>query len=87
MSACNFVIPFSGNADDILSKAKSAIHGQGGNFNGDEKAGDFDVSIFGNLIKGSYTATGQNLNIVIDSKPFIVPCSTIESFLKNKLKG
>ena len=87
MSACNFVIPFSGKANIILAKAKNAIEGQGGTFNGDESAGNFNVSILGNLIKGSYTTTGQELNIIIDSKPFLIPCGTIESFLKNKLKG
>ena len=84
--ACNFTIPFSGNANDILSKAKAAIQGQGGSLTGNETAGDFDVSVFGNTIRGSYSiAAGNNLDIVIESKPFLIPCSTIESFLKNKL--
>ncbi len=85
MAACNFSIPFSGSSQDVLNKAKSSVQSQGGNFNGDERVGAFDVSVFGNTIKGSYSVSGQNLDIIIDSKPFLIPCSTIESFLKNKI--
>lgn len=83
--ACNFYIPFSGGSQNILDKARTAVQGQGGNFNGDETAGNFDVNVFGNIIKGSYTVMGNELNIIIDSKPFLIPCSTIENFLKNKI--
>ncbi|MDQ3682136.1 MAG: hypothetical protein M3352_03570 [Bacteroidota bacterium] len=87
MAACNFSIPFSGSSQDVLNKAKSSVQSQGGNFNGDERGGTFDVSVFGNTIKGSYSVSGQNLDIIIDSKPFLIPCSTIESFLKNQIGG
>jgi hypothetical protein len=85
MSACNFTIPFSGSAETIVNKAKSAVESQGGSFTGDVHAGNFSVSIFGNSIAGSYAVSGQDLNIVIDSKPFLVPCSTIEGFLSKQL--
>jgi hypothetical protein len=83
--ACDFSIPFSGNTEDVLAKAKKAVQNQGGNFTGDTNKGDFDVSVFGNTIVGNYTVSGQTLNINITDKPFIVPCSAIESFLKNQL--
>ena len=82
---CNFNIPFSGPAQEILSKAKNAVESQGGNFNGDEASGDFNVSVFGNTIKGSYTNSGTELMINIDSKPMFVSCGMIESFLKGKI--
>ncbi len=85
MSACNFTIPFSGEAESILRKAKSTVESQGGSFTGDVASGNFDVSVFGNTIAGSYNVAGQSLDIVIDSKPFLVPCSTIESFLTKQL--
>ncbi|MEO7801349.1 MAG: hypothetical protein ABIR81_05085 [Ginsengibacter sp.] len=85
MAACNFLIPFSGSANEIFGKVKTAIQGQGGQFNGNDTGGSFDVSVFGNSIKGSYTVAGQDLDIIVDSKPFLIPCSTIESFLKSKL--
>jgi len=85
MSACNFTIPFSGSAEAVLSKAKKSVESQGGTFTGDTNSGSFQVSIFGNAIIGSYTVAGTDLNIIIDEKPFLVPCSAIEGFLKNQL--
>jgi len=84
--ACRFTIPFTGRANDVLSKAKTAIQSQGGTLTGDESGGDFDVSVFGNTIKGTYSLTGSDLDIVIQSKPILIPCSSIESFLKNKIR-
>jgi len=83
--ACEFSLPFSGNAEDVLAKARRAVEGQGGNFNGDTSRGDFNVSVFGNKIVGAYTVSEQSLQINITDKPFMVPCSAIESFLKNQL--
>ena len=83
--ACDFSIPFSGSAEDVLAKAKKAVQGQGGNFTGDTSRGDFDVSVFGNKIVGNYTVSGQTLDVNITDKPFMVPCSAIESFLKNQV--
>ncbi len=85
MSACNFTIPFTKSVTEILEKAKKTIESQSGNFTGDENAGNFDVSIFGNTVVGSYSVSGQELNIDISEKPFLVPCNMIESFLKNQL--
>lgn len=85
MSACNFSIPFSGSSDATISKARSAVQSQGGTFTGDASSGSFDVSVFGNTIRGSYTVSGQTLQIDIASKPFLIPCSTIEGFLKSQL--
>ena len=85
MSACNFTIPFTKSVSDILQKAKKTVESQGGNFTGDENSGNFDVSIFGNTVVGSYAVIGQELNIDITDKPFLVPCNMIENFLKSQL--
>jgi hypothetical protein len=85
MSTCNFSIQFSGEAKTILAKAKAAVESQNGNFTGDINSGNFEVSVFNNLIKGHYNVSGQNLNLTITNKPFLIPCSTIESFLKSKI--
>jgi hypothetical protein len=85
MSACNFSIPFSGEPEIILGKAKEAIESQQGMFAGDTSSGNFEVTVFANTIRGSYGISGHNLNITITHKPFLIPCSTIESFLKSKI--
>ena len=84
--SCKFKIPFSGSLEQSLNKARAAVEGQGGTFTGDETCGSFEVSVMG-TIKGSYTVTGNELNIVIDSKPMFVGCGMIEGFLKSKLEG
>ncbi len=85
MSTCNFTIPFTKSVTEILEKAKKTVESQGGNFIGNETAGNFDVSIFGNTVIGSYEVNGQDLNIDIADKPFLVPCNMIENFLKSQL--
>lgn len=85
--ACEFSVPFQGAPDSVLAKARTAVEGQGGSFSGDSTGGVFDVTVIGNSIKGTYSVSGQNLAIRILSKPFFLPCSTIEGFLKNQLSG
>jgi len=83
--ACQFSIPFSGTPADVVNRAKSAIQNQGGAFKGDLNAGAFQISVMGSAIRGSYMIEGQSINVSIDSKPFLIPCSTIEGFLKKQL--
>lgn len=85
MAVCNFSVNFNTPAFQIIAKAKSAIENQNGIFMGDEKAGQFQVSVIGNTIKGNYTITGQVMNLVITQKPFFVPCSTIENLLMKEI--
>jgi hypothetical protein len=85
MSACNFNIPIPGSPEETLNRAKAAIEKQGGNFTGNEQSGQFDVNVIGNTIAGSYTIKGNELAIIIDTKPFFIPCDTVEAFLKSKL--
>lgn len=84
MSKCNFSIPFSGSADEVFSKAKAAVEKQGGNFNGDANSGNFSINVFG-TISGSYTVSGNQLNIVIEDKPMMIPCGAIENVLKSQI--
>jgi hypothetical protein len=86
MSSCNFNLNFSGTPEAVIRKARAAIEGQGGDFKGDEMSGSFSVSILGN-ISGSYSITGQTMNVDIDSKPMFIPCSQIESFMKNQFSS
>jgi len=84
MAACNFSIPFSGSADDIYSRAKSAVEKQGGTFEGNASGGRFSINVFG-AITGSYSVSGQSLDIVIEDKPFLISCSMIEQALKKQI--
>ncbi|MEP7252191.1 MAG: hypothetical protein ABI683_07415 [Ginsengibacter sp.] len=85
MSNCNFNIPFSGDPSPLIAKAKAAVESQNGSFDGDNTQGNFEVTVMANTIQGSYNVAGQIMNITIFNKPFFVPCSTIEGFLKSKM--
>lgn len=84
--ACNFSLTLNEIPENILAKAKAAIESQNGIFTGDASSGSFEVSVFGNFIKGNYTITGNVLNIKITDKPFFVPCNMIESMLEKQLQ-
>ena len=86
MSACNFSIPFSGSPVDVLHKAQATIHDQGGHFKGDGTSGAFQLTVLGSDIRGSYNISGQELMVTIDSKPFMIPCSTIQRYLAKHLE-
>jgi hypothetical protein len=84
MSKCNFSISFSGAPEDVLNKAKVAVEKQGGTFAGDSSGGNFSINVFG-TISGSYTVSGNQLNIVIEDKPVMIPCGAIENVLRNQI--
>jgi hypothetical protein len=85
MSDCNISIPFTDSLTSTITKAKAAIENQNGTFNGDEYAGNFELTFLGNTIKGTYSVIGKTLELVITKKPFFVPCSTIESILVKEI--
>lgn len=85
MADCNFSIPFSGDPQQVLSKARSAVQGQGGTLTGDDNNGQFHLSVFGSTIAGQYSVVGNELQIQVTDKPFMIPCSTIEGFLSKQL--
>lgn len=79
--SCNFNLKFTEPAVIAIGKARAAVESQNGTFTGNSESGNFEVTVFGNTIKGDYSVTGQILNLIITDKPFFIPCSTIESFL------
>lgn len=87
MADCNFSIPFTGSVDTVISKARTAVQGQGGTLDGDTNNGQFRVSVFGSTIAGQYAIVGNEMQIVITDKPFMIPCSTIEGFLSKQLSS
>jgi hypothetical protein len=82
MAQCNFSIPFSVPATEVADKAKTAIMGAGGNFQGDATAGAFDISTPLGTIRGSYAIQNSVIHVAINSKPFLVSCNLIEKQLR-----
>jgi hypothetical protein len=84
MSKCNFSIPFSGSAEEVITRARAAVEKQGGNFSGDTNGGSFGLNVFG-AISGTFTISGQQLDISVEEKPIMIPCGAIENVLKSQI--
>ncbi len=84
MSKCNFSIAFTGSPEQVYNIAKAAVEKQGGSFNGNSTGGSFSINVFGN-ISGTYTVSGQQLEISIEDKPMMIPCGAIENVLKSQI--
>ena len=86
---CQFSIPFEGDAIELTGKARTAITGAGGQFEGDDRVGQFSISTPVGKIAGKYTVSDdrQSLHVQIDDKPFFISCGQIEGQLKKSLTG
>ncbi|CAN5242802.1 hypothetical protein BH11BAC6_BH11BAC6_12870 [soil metagenome] len=82
---CNFSIKFDSNVHHIISRAKDAINGAGGNFEGNEETGGFDLNTFMGQIQGNYNILDDLISINITKKPMLVPCGEIEKQLRKYL--
>lgn len=87
MAACKFSLLLNEPAENVIEKAQKMVVSNGGQFNGDSSGGDFELSIFGSKIAGTYLISSGYMNIEITSKPFLIPCASLEGFLQMQLAG
>jgi len=67
-------------------KVKAIITQQGGKFEGNAECGFFDGNSVLGTIKVKYHSISHNeIEIIIEDKPFLVPCQTIEAKIKKYL--
>jgi hypothetical protein len=85
MSKCNFEIPFTGGASELIERAKQAIVKAGGEVSGEPKAGNFFIPSPLGKISGSYSISGQSAHFEITDKPGLIGCGLIESTVKKFL--
>lgn len=85
MAKCDMNIDFDGLASEQIEKARTAITGAEGTFEGDEQSGNFSIPVFGSDIVGNYTITGNTFSIAITEKPLLVSCRRIEDELREYL--
>lgn len=84
--SCKIDIPFSGNPDELMERVRREATNYQAVFNGDTNSGNFSVNAMGSLVEGNYIVQGQIIQINITTKPFMIPCSMIGSFLKSHIK-
>ena len=85
-SCSSFNVEFSGSAQDLFNKVAALIHEHGGTISGGPTGGAFSVSVpvFG-TVAGTFSVSGQTVTIHITRRPFFLPCSTIESFIRSNI--
>ncbi len=78
---CQFSIPFSGDPESLLKRARQEIENTGGAFNGDAAQGTFQARTPIGSIQGTYQISGQSISLTILKKPFLLSCNRIEKEL------
>ena len=82
----SFIVKLKDEASSILRKMKSIITGKGGSFEGNKECGSFEGKLLFGTIKCEYRSISANeIEIIIDAKPLIMPYSKIESEIKKYL--
>jgi len=82
----SFIVKLKNEISSILEKVKSLIKEQGGQFEGNTECGFFDGKSVLGTIKVKYRSISNNeIEIIIEDKPFIIPSQTIESKIKKYL--
>ena len=74
----SFSVNFTGDANALLARARKTAADNGAQVTGDTNKGTFS----GRGVEGSYTVSGNTVNVTVDKKPMIIPWSLVESQLK-----
>jgi len=85
MALCSFNQTFTGTADALVATLKTQILSNGGTFAGDSSSGSFSVSVLGSAVSGTYTITGQQIDIVIDKTTFFASCGAIQNYIASHI--
>ncbi|MBA3648520.1 MAG: hypothetical protein H0W62_08220 [Chitinophagales bacterium] len=83
--ACQFSIPFKGNASTIISRVNEAITKAGGSFTTAGNTGSFHISPPIGKISGEFAIEASLMKINISHKPVFIPCKTIEQYIARYL--
>lgn len=87
MAKCNLSFDFDGSAEALIARVRKAVEEAGGSFSGDASSGSFSVPPpIGKKIEGTYTISGQKLDIAINKKPGFVSCKRIKKLLNTYLE-
>lgn len=85
MAKCDMNIDFNGEASVQIERARTAITGADGTFEGDDTAGNFSIPVLGSDIVGNYKINGNTFSIAITEKPLLISCKRIEEELREYL--
>lgn len=78
---CKFSLPFAGNAESLVRKARQEIERAGGTFDGGATQGNFQVKTPIGSVTGSYVIAEQQMSLAIHKKPIFLSCEMIQNEL------
>ncbi|HEU0136907.1 MAG TPA: hypothetical protein VFQ50_06420 [Flavobacterium sp.] len=81
--SCQFSINYPKQKDELVQKLEAAILQTNGQFDGDTSNGVFKGNTPVGSFSGSYTIHGDNIEVTIDKKPWLVSCNKIEDEINN----
>jgi len=74
------------DAESLVSKIRNWIEQEGGTFSGDTNSGCIVIKTFMGTVKGHYVVNGNDCELEITEKPFLVSNGIIESTIKDALE-
>lgn len=81
MAACDFTIAFQESPEDLVLKIRETLVKAGGELDGGTTSGNFFLGTPLGQIRGTYLVDGQYFRVIVDEKPMLLPCKTIEAEL------
>lgn len=85
MPACDFTLTHAGSPQSLFPIARRGIQQQGGTLTGNPRQGQVRFPSPVGQIEGTYTASGNQVRIVITRKPLLAPCGEIQRRLAELL--
>jgi hypothetical protein len=83
--SCKFTIHYPQHKEELVAKLQDAILTTGGQFEGDTSEGRFHGNTPIGSFEGNYVITGDDIEVDVIKKPFLISCSRIESEIKKYL--
>lgn len=87
MAVCRFEFEFTVSGETLVERIRTHVHKVGGSFVGSASDGSFHLPTPVGEFKGYYQVSGRVILLEVTDKPFFVPCSAIESTLRDYVKG
>lgn len=81
---CDFTIMYPGSKAELLEKIRNTM-GDKGRLSGDETQGNFEGSTILGKFEGTYSIEGDDIEIMITKKPFLVSCNRIKDEFEKAL--
>ena len=84
MTGCDpFTIELEGDIDELILRVKKIAKSNNIIFHGDSEGGTFDIDV----VKGNYKVRGEEIEITVKDKPYLVNCGHLEDLLTDLFSG